>query len=1178
MNITLFRTILLIGLLIGGLASSMAPVQASAEGNCTFYFISPTVVHVAYEYNLSSRPAVEQVDLLFDNRTVLSLPSRVQPKIYRRFEVDSGTHTCAIKVIVPSDPGFLVAQTAEVGNIFRGTPAFAESFTAGPDTPPLQIEYLRINPGISLAFTGFASDTSLRIELSTLDGSSIDTDIEMRPESGLNFQGCFFRRTVTVVGASPTFIGNEFYSTVELVNRSEAVLTDNVFAGPLWFQNDPTRLTRHPLWTEESELNPLISGNNFVGSSSLVWDDYQTPLPPMRIPIGVNYYGDASGKLTTTERPNHGGLFLTNRYAKIANLPLDPETGQLGMPFALAGVSENELERTDKALLPRFWLAGWLVGQYTLGHASAPTAMPPLIRNIPTLLTFDLVTSDRRVSGVKVYLEVDGENFLPVGGVPTLYRDLNEVGASAVSRGATTINFILPPSSEATREVALYLDTTDLIEYEEAGRVSKIWQQTLTYRPNFPRPLFITIAPIQVWMPFYNRAVPGTASSAAWLEQNLPTMLPLRRTDFILHRVPTIRYISPTGLFARVGLLNELATLNQGVTSMLNLMGSVSGSMSRFDVAVVPLAAGNLGGDGASLPLRRQIIFVDEEKPSAIMHELGHAAGMYTGIANEQYQLYPPAGIELAGMTLFNPTEPPDSRFALKHFLLEGYPYAASDYWFDVMGNSNAYSWVIPSTYQGFYEYLLGRLTMPTVAGRQVVAAGAPAPGMVRLSMYGSTEQFRYVCEATNETYTRYRLVPEAITSFELGNLSDKTLPPLVPVPPDFMQPCGAPQQDQYQLIPYDADGPVFDYIQDFAVEAAGLGNQARDFWAATFDLPETVTRVRIRRQQDGTDVLNLQRSMVPFASQIIAPAPGTVLTETLTIRWEHTPLEEGQTVRHLVLFSTDEGATWLPLPILAHGDELVLATASLPASEGIMFRTISSDGLRRAEDSVGGLVQPNHAPEVQIIAPVAGEVSLPGQRWYLKAEAYDTEDGLISSGVWSSSLQGVLASSNGITETVLIPGEHRLTYSVTDTHGLMVNAAVEVEVTEVPHANLAWREGDLAVSGFDPLMPQLRLSPGITNHLLLNVSNSGITTTTRVKVEAIPAGAAAFTLLDAPVMLEPFAITRLALELRPEARAGYQIRASFNETVPAERDPTDDVYTWNLTVRQTVFVPLMLR
>ncbi|MBP1464688.1 hypothetical protein EYB53_003090 [Candidatus Chloroploca sp. M-50] len=1178
MKTRILRAVLLIGLLIGGLVSSVAPVQAVDGGSCHFYFISPGVVHVSYEYDLSGRAQVQQVDLLFDNQTVLSLSNRVQPRIYRRFEVGSGTHTCGIKVIVPEDPGYLAGQTAEVRNVFRGTPAFSESFTAGPDGPPLQIEYLRINPGISLAFTGFASDTSLRIELSTLDGSSINTDIEMRPESGLTFQECFFRRTVTVVGASPTFIGNEFYSTVDLVNRSEAVLTDNVFAGPLWFQNDPTRLTRHPLWTEESELNPLISGNNFVGSSSLVWDDYQTPLPPMRIPIGVNYYGDASGKLTTTERPNHGGLFLTNRYAKIANLSLDPVTGQLGMPFVLAGVSENELERTDKALLPRFWLAGSLVGQYSLSYTFAPASAPPLVRNIPTLLTFDLVTSDRRVTGVKAWLEVDGEQVLPLGGTPALYRDLNEVGASAVSRGATTINFVLPPSSEATQEVALYLDTTGLIEYEEAGRVSKIWQQTLNYRANFPRPLFITIAPIQVWMPFYNRAAPGTASSAAWLEQNLPAMLPLRRADFILHRVPTVRYISPTGLFTRVGLLNELATLNQGVTSMLNLMGSISGSPSRFDVAVVPLAAGNLGGDGASLPLRRQIIFVDEAKPSAIMHELGHAAGMYTGIANEQYQLHPPAGIELAGMTMFNPTEPPESRFAFKHFLLADYPYAARDYWFDVMGNSNAYSWVIPSTYQGFYEYLLGRLTLPTVAGRQVVEAGTPAPGMVRLAMYGPTEQFRYVCEPTNETYTRYRLLPEAITSFELGDLSDKTLPPLVPIPPDFMQPCGAPQQDRYQLIPYDADGPVFDYIQDFAVEPAGLGDQARDFWAATFDLPETVTRVRIRRQQDGTDVLDLRRGTAPFASQIIAPAPGTVLTETLTIRWEHTPLEEGQTVRHLVLFSTDEGVTWLPLPILAHGDELVLATESLPASEGIMFRTISSDGLRRAEDRVGGLVQANLAPEVRIIAPIAGDVSLPGQRWYLKAEAYDREDGLITSGVWSSSLQGELASSNGITEATLIPGEHRLTYSVTDTHGLTVSAAVEVEVTDTPQVNLAWREGDLEVSGFDPLMPQLRLSPGITNHLLLNVSNSGITVTTRVKVEVIPAGGTAFTLLDEMVTLEPFGVTRLALALRPEARAGYQIRASFNETVPADRDPADDVYTWNLAVRQTVFVPLLLR
>ncbi|NCC36381.1 MAG: pyridoxal-phosphate dependent enzyme, partial [Chloroflexia bacterium] len=57
MKTRILRAVLLIGLLIGGLVSSVATVQAVDGGSCHFYFISPGVVHVSYEYDLSGRSA-----------------------------------------------------------------------------------------------------------------------------------------------------------------------------------------------------------------------------------------------------------------------------------------------------------------------------------------------------------------------------------------------------------------------------------------------------------------------------------------------------------------------------------------------------------------------------------------------------------------------------------------------------------------------------------------------------------------------------------------------------------------------------------------------------------------------------------------------------------------------------------------------------------------------------------------------------------------------------------------------------------------------------------------------------------------------------------------------------------------------------------------------------------------
>ena len=122
-----------------------------------------------------------------------------------------------------------------------------------------------------------------------------------------------------------------------------------------------------------------------------------------------------------------------------------------------------------------------------------------------------------------------------------------------------------------------------------------------------------------------------------------------------------------------------------------------------FIVAVMPAGWISGGGDGASMALRRSVLFVDEKAPLAALHELGHGIGLNTGWGGEQYDQHPPNGLPVDGMTAFA-TEGGSvygDRFRVRHMPAKDALWYGGSTHYDIMGNTNMI-WPINSTAHSF--------------------------------------------------------------------------------------------------------------------------------------------------------------------------------------------------------------------------------------------------------------------------------------------------------------------------------------------------------------------------------------------------------------------------------------------------------------------------------------------
>jgi hypothetical protein len=930
-------------------------------------------------------------------------------------------------------------------------------------------------------------------------------------QDSVRFQatGCLFRYGVEIRGGSPVF--RSCYLGARLVNRNRATFED-CFAS-LHFVDDLTETL--PRWATDSAPTPIVNGNSLFAT-------YQSELgkPATKIPLGPNYYGDANGPAKVDAGFLHRGSVI------------DPDVFRTAPHLA----TFRPLEVT--AFYPTFG-GTWVVGQSTLTHDGY---VQGLFKGRETLLSVDVRTSHATVSGAKVYAIFDDQRIDPPGKV-ILHRDVADYGPKADFYGKSTVNIILPPTQKSSVTLTVYLDTTGVTGYEEYnGKLESLGSRTLYFDNEPARKFRLFVQPVRLLMPFFSKDTPDGPRMKAVLENMIPAMLPLGSEKLHVLALPPIPYGGILSTFSTTVLLNNLATALWAAQGLAQLTSTSETGIDRFVVVLEKGAMGS-GVTGANLRLRRGIIFVDESDPGAALHEMGHSFEMY--LDKEQYDQYEPAGLQPEGVTAFINEEGKRvpgfmGSNRVLHFPSKNHTWYSDTFWYDLMGSSTVNCWPIPSTLSAFRDAfikLLGQADAGPAAASEIrLSAGPPPPGIKRLfvTALGSCEYgWFYMKQGTGKVMD--------ITSIATGSAEP---------------PIGA----FYRLEALDADGNII-YIHTYTMGNPYCGEEQAS-WFGTFDVPEATTSIKLINV-GYEKVLLAAKTSGAITTEISSPQAGALLGKTVTVKWKTTVTGKPRPLLHTVLFSNDDGATWTPCGLPSQETSLEVPTGFLKAGDQLAVKVVSSDGLGSGEDEVHGLTLENRPPVAVITSPRDGAVAEPGVSWTFSADAYDVEDGLISSGKWSSSLDGDLRMDKGV---VLSEGAHEITFTAKDGSDRVARDKVNVTVRPMPTVDLALEEDALAViaPGRDPLdhtPPNLEVNS--PNKVALKIGNTGANTAFTASLHVKGPDGKQKRLASRAMSLGPFEQGSVEADYTPKLRGHYEFSGEISHVSPEDSSPANNTRAW---------------
>jgi hypothetical protein len=395
-----------------------------------------------------------------------------------------------------------------------------------------------------------------------------------------------------------------------------------------------------------------------------------------------------------------------------------------------------------------------------------------------------------------------------------------------------------------------------------------------------------------------------------------------------------------------------------------------------------------------------------------------------------------------------NDTEAPDRwRRTFAHELGHNYGLrhpnpdltTAGDHWFDVydrvikpvpvsVGGTDLLDFMVPARLEPEawispqnYKYLIGKLCSS--------AAGAASPGLSQvgdnLIVSGS------IANTTPATGTLNPL-------FRLSTVTASD--PLIGT--------------QYCV---DLKGVSANLLASYCFNLGFDGDSATPLDSAGFGMvipyPTGLSRVELTETSCGT-VLSSQvaSAHAPSVSVSYPNAAGLTLSGSQTITWAGSDLD-GNPLTYDVLYSRDNGGTWMGVGARITGTSFSLDFSTLPGTNGVsgLIKVLVSDGFHSAEDTSNDpFTVGNKVPLANILSPSTGAAFTPGPQIILDGSGVDFEDGSLSNSAlsWDSSQDGALGTGR-LLEVNLTAGTHTITLTVTDSGGLTSSASIQITVVE---------------------------------------------------------------------------------------------------------------------------------
>ncbi len=981
--------------------------------------------------------------------------------------------------------------------------------------------------------------------------------------AGTRIERCFVRGVTAVYAGAPELRDCECAGTVILYNRSAAQLERNILLDGVLFANATADPDYFPMWHTAVSPSPVIRDNSFLGERAFEWSA-AVPALQARVEIGPNYYGDPGG----LRSGSHGNEYLGWEHAhEGAWLVGDSGTRLQLAPQQPAGRNT----RQDRNVFPRFWLNGWIAGQNTIRH-HGDGVNTELMQGRDTLLSVELLTSDADIRNVKVYAECAGQRFEAKFSGP-LQRDLAAVRPESIWMGmGRTFDIVVPWLGQATLPVSVYADLTRVTGFAAAvtpTNPAALFSTTFRYTLEPPtRDLTISVVPVKLAGLLFSSGPPGAGAVAQVLKKSLPAMFPIPADRVQVRVDPPVTVPSSGEWVSALPLMYKISAVLAGRNTVCGaFLGNPTYKPADFTVAILPekslhVLFGWGKADGANTKIFRDIVLVDERNPSAVVHELGHAMGLYQG--QEQYDLYPPSGRRIEAVTAFwTDSAAPAGKFnafnhAL-HFPGSWYGWYRDFDWFDVMGNVDETIWPSDSTQTAFREWFQGHL-YPAGAAPLALAdgpralGGEPPAGQRRVLLQG---------QATNIAFVAH--------SLSIFDVTGQNLAALAP-------PTNGPWQARHYLRAYTAAAALVHETECYIPAAADPVQS----WVATVDMPATARKFAIERWDSWsgrTATVAVWRARGTLTNRILAPAPGAAVGNQLEAAWQGEASGDpgGSNLTHLVLFSADGGATWLNPTLPQAATRLTAQTDFLPPCGNLAIRVVTSDGFTNCQTTLAGLSVPNRPPVVAIAEPREGDVAATGTVWRLLARRQDYDGNLAAPGVWSSSLQGVLGS-NELVQCALAEGAHTLRYTAADDLGLAAAATVRVTVAAAPAAvnlGLASNALQLTSASVDPVSPvPVLLRVDATNRLSLRFRTQAVAGSVRVSLSVQPPGGPATLLKRETLAFAQAGWDGLAATYVPTRRGPHRFTATLDQVVPADPDATDNTRTWTFDTRNPALTP----
>jgi hypothetical protein len=1012
---------------------------------------------------------------------------------------------------------------------------------------------------VSVGFATIPSVFSSSVQLSGLNLASLT----LFGAENCQVTSCEVTGNTTVSGGEPMLFEN-CLGDVTIKGGSEADILGNALHGALVFSG----------W--DADLgSPGIEFNDFLGPTAIRYRDdiiFTNAVSNTTFVIGATYYGSAMGPTT-----NIGGGFLGAGAGHQGGRVRNDVDGNLEV-FDLASPVEKRQTALDPIHgQPLYWIAGWGYGQGVLQWGGRDSGM--ILRDVPLVLSFDIKTSARLITPPDIYLMVNGSRVDPISLPNSLSRDLGDYKRSLLRNAQTTVNFRLDDITDETLEVTLHREGP-------AGPVTMLSETLVTHPHPWTRDLRVAVVPVRVEYNFSSVAPPAVSPVVRFMKYVLPGVFPIPYNRLQVDIKP------PDTMETEVGLISNLPGLSALAARLAAFHTSAALADPKYDLVIAVMPPGTIRILSAEIDyflkltepasgvnysygenfwlLTSRVLFIDATTPMAMLHELGHTAGLYRD--TEQYDM--PEFKKTEGMPLhgysavsldpaINNVVAGISNQGIVHFAYTNMTwYSKYDHWIDVMGLPETSVWPSLGTHGSIMSFFNNLLSDPETGSVSVDTPSAADDSSDTNANEGppqaNAETNHPVMPLSGESTIMFAgmVVEHVGENRHLVALHNTAMEA------SLLPRITAPLEDttsgwQYGLIRFlDASSNTL------AEQTFNLPSAVNEvsWWSGTAQQPDACTRMELIEHEGGTEIVKSawEKHADPFT--VIFEPVSTPIQSELPLEWVCSATA-GHVDTHFMsqlYFSTNNGGHWEHIGPPTEAWVLNLDTAPFPAGQPLALKVVVSDGFSSAEDTLTGLTVADRLPQLNVQRPQPGDVAEAGTAWPLDADAWDIEDGVLPV-VWHSSRDGLILNPANLSV-----GSHTLTVSATDSAGQAAVSNFTVHVVSEP-GNVDLRIAAIDILGWNrDLRNNIDFSPNAllydaTNMVGVSVQNSGVSVTATVVLEIIDAEGVSILLPAQEVDMPAFGSARVVFDYVPQTAGPHELIARVTPVEWPDRMPADN-------------------